>query len=201
MGNADDSHSNFKKDKYSFDGKVIGGEGEAQIQQMIYEGGPVETAFTVYSDFEDYAGGVYKHVTGKKAGGHAVKMVGWGVDNGVKYWKVANSWNPYWGENGYFRIRRGNNEEGIEDSVVASDPGATWHLKNSPTPPAPPGPSPSPSPSPSPFTPGQCFDVEDQATCEGTADVKTGEQCVWCSDPSALLSCVTKEWGCNGVAI
>merc|ERR1712107_29330 len=24
-------------------------------------------------------------------------MVGWGVDHGVKYWKVANSWNPYWG--------------------------------------------------------------------------------------------------------
>jgi hypothetical protein len=25
---------------------------------MIMEGGPVETAFTVYSDFEDYAGGL-----------------------------------------------------------------------------------------------------------------------------------------------
>jgi len=89
-------------------------------------GGPVETAFTVYSDFENYAGGIYHHVSGGMAGGHAVKMVGWGVESGQKYWKVANSWNPYWGEKGYFRIRRGNNEGGIEDQVVGSAATAKW---------------------------------------------------------------------------
>ena len=40
--------------------------------------------------------------------------------------QVANSWNPYWGEEGYFRIKRGTNECNIEDQVVASGPGATW---------------------------------------------------------------------------
>lgn len=60
------------------------------------EGGPVETAFTVYSDFENYAGGVYKHVSGSAVGGHAVKIVGWGNDPiAGNYWKIANSWNPY----------------------------------------------------------------------------------------------------------
>mmetsp|Transcript_99946 Transcript_99946/g.322167 ORF Transcript_99946/g.322167 Transcript_99946/m.322167 type:complete len:126 (-) Transcript_99946:22-399(-) len=57
--------------------------------------GPMEVAFTVYSDFENYVSGIYHHVTGDMAGGHAVKVVGWGVENGVKYWKIANSWNPY----------------------------------------------------------------------------------------------------------
>jgi cathepsin B len=33
---------------------------------------------------------------------------------------VANSWNPYWGEKGYFRIKRGTDEAGIEDEVVVS---------------------------------------------------------------------------------
>ena len=89
---------------------------------MIMSGGPVETAFTVYSDFEDYAGGIYQHITGEKAGGHAVKIVGWGVEAGTKYWKIANSWNPHWGESGYFRIIRGKNHCGIEDSVVAGLP-------------------------------------------------------------------------------
>ena len=89
---------------------------------MIMEGGPVETAFTVYSDFEDYAGGIYQRTTGKPAGGHAVKIVGWGVENGTKYWKVANSWNPYWGEKGFFRIVRGKNECGIEDQSRARRP-------------------------------------------------------------------------------
>jgi hypothetical protein len=27
------------------------------------------------------------------------------------------SWNPFWGENGYFRIKRGNDECGIESQV------------------------------------------------------------------------------------
>lgn len=124
---AADIHSNFTQDKYSFDGKVISASGEKAIQQMIFAGGPAETAFTVYSDFEDYAGGVYQHTVGDKAGGHAVKIVGWGVDNGVKYWKVANSWNPHWGEKGYFRILRGTNHCGIEDEVVATSANSTWH--------------------------------------------------------------------------
>merc|ERR1712060_1034286 len=53
-------------------------------------------------------------------GGHAVKIVGWGVASGpfgkpVKYWTVANSWSPTWGEKGFFRILRGKNACGIED--------------------------------------------------------------------------------------
>merc|ERR1712080_129976 len=107
---------------------------EKNIQKMIMQGGPVETAFTVYSDFENYAGGIYHHISGGMAGGHAVKMVGWGVENGQKYWKVANSWNPYWGEKGYFRIRRGDNECGIEDQIVASSATAHWGMKVPPVP-------------------------------------------------------------------
>ncbi|CAK8993737.1 Cathepsin B [Cleaved into: Cathepsin B light chain, partial [Durusdinium trenchii] len=119
-------HNDFKQDKYSYKGKTQTTSGEKAIQQMIMQGGPVETAFTVYSDFELYTHGIYHHVSGSEAGGHAVRMVGWGVDNGVKYWKIANSWNPYWGEKGFFRIRRGTNEGGIEDQVVGSSPDATW---------------------------------------------------------------------------
>jgi cathepsin B len=87
----------------------------------------VEAAFTVYEGFENYVSGVYHKTSDNILGGHAIKIVGWGVDNGTKYWKVANSWNPYWGENGYFRIVRGVNECGIEDSVVASSADATWY--------------------------------------------------------------------------
>jgi C1A family cysteine protease len=105
---------------------VSSASGEKEIQEAIMSGGPVETAFTVHSDFEHYVGGIYHHVSGDMAGGHAVRIVGWGVEAGQKYWKVANSWNPYWGEKGYFRIRRGSNECGIEDEVTFSAPAATW---------------------------------------------------------------------------
>ena len=50
--------------------------------------------------------GVYKHVTGEALGGHAVKMMGWGVEGGVKYWLVANSWNTDWGDNGMICLFR-----------------------------------------------------------------------------------------------
>ena len=84
--------------------------------------GPIEVAFTVYEDFLSYKSGVYKHTSGRALGGHAVKMVGWGVDNGQKYWRIANSWNEGWGNNGFFNIARGHNECGIEGQGVAGLP-------------------------------------------------------------------------------
>jgi cathepsin B len=123
---ASGDHADFQKDKYSFAGGVQSASGEEGIQKAIMEGGPVETAFTVYTDFANYVSGIYHHVSGGVEGGHAVRIVGWGVDGGNKYWKVANSWNPYWGEKGYFRIKRGNSECGIEDGVSFSAHDAKW---------------------------------------------------------------------------
>jgi cathepsin B len=96
--------------------------GEANIRQELFESGPVEASFTVYEDFLAYRSGVYQHVTGSALGGHAVKLIGWGEEDGVKYWLVVNSWNEEWGDNGTFKIRRGTNECGIESSVNAGVP-------------------------------------------------------------------------------
>merc|ERR1711970_1233724 len=134
-------HNDFNSDKYTFTGGVQQASGEEGIQKAIMEGGPVETAFTVYSDFANYVSGIYHHVSGSVEGGHAVRIVGWGVEGGNKYWKVANSWNPYWGEKGYFRIKRGGSECGIEDGVSFSPANAKWSKKGSgPSPPGPPSP-------------------------------------------------------------
>ncbi|KAM3361619.1 cathepsin B-like protease 2 isoform X2 [Capsicum galapagoense] len=95
------------------------------IMAEIYENGPVEVSFTVYQDFAHYKSGVYKHITGKSMGGHAVKLIGWGTsEQGEDYWLIANSWNRGWGDDGYFKIRRGTNECGIEHDVVAGLPSA-----------------------------------------------------------------------------
>ena len=97
--------------------------GEANIMKEIYENGSVEGSFSVYEDFADYASGVYQHVTGSYLGGHAIKIIGWGVtEQGVKYWLIANSWNETWGEKGFFRMLRGVNECGIESSAVTGMP-------------------------------------------------------------------------------
>ena len=33
-------------------------------------------------------------------GGHAIRILGWGTENGTPYWLVANSWNTDWGDKG-----------------------------------------------------------------------------------------------------
>ena len=91
--------------------------GVSKIQTEIMTHGPLYVAFTVYADFPTYKSGVYKHKSGSALGGHAVEVMGWGVEGGEKYWLVKNSWNEQWGDNGFFKIAQGTNECGIEDSV------------------------------------------------------------------------------------
>ncbi len=77
-----------------------------QIKKDIMKNGPVETGFLVFDDFYFYRGGIYTKTKGAKLeGAHAVKIVGWGKEDGVDYWIVANSWGSSWGERGYFRIK------------------------------------------------------------------------------------------------
>jgi len=90
------------------------------IQTEIMTNGPVQAIFQVFYDLMKYSGGIYQRT--KDAfivGGHAVRIVGWGTENGVDYWLVANSWGTDWGEGGFFRIRRGVNECNIEEVVLA----------------------------------------------------------------------------------
>merc|ERR1719199_1962096 len=79
--NAAAPHNDWASDKWRFSGQVQSASGEQGIQKAIMEGGPVETAFTVYTDFANYVSGVYHHVSGGVEGGHAVRIVGWGVDS------------------------------------------------------------------------------------------------------------------------
>ncbi|KAK2961002.1 putative Cathepsin B [Blattamonas nauphoetae] len=85
------------------------------VQAMLMESGPLYARYNVYEDFLNYKSGIYVHTTGVKVGSHAVLLLGWGTENGVDYWLLQNSYSDEWGEQGYFRVRRGTNECGIED--------------------------------------------------------------------------------------
>ena len=67
-----------------------------------------------------YKKGIYHHTTGDFLGGHAVKIIGWGEDNGVQYWIAANSWSTSWGENGHFKIKIG--DCGFADTAYSCSP-------------------------------------------------------------------------------
>ncbi|KAF2360563.1 Peptidase C1A papain C-terminal [Trinorchestia longiramus] len=101
---------------------------ESDIQYEIMSNGPVQAKMRVEQDFFTYRSGVYvssglsdQYVIGH----HSVRLIGWGEEYStydsqpVKFWLAANSWGEDWGERGLFRIRRGVNESGIEENILA----------------------------------------------------------------------------------
>ena len=92
-----------------------------KIKADIAKYGTVTAAFTVYEDFLTYKSGVYQHQTGSALGGHAIKTIGWGTENGEDYWLCVNSWNNTWGDKGTFKIKMGNC--GINAQMHAGLPG------------------------------------------------------------------------------
>jgi hypothetical protein len=97
--------------------------GTAAYQRELMLNGPIQAVFAIYSDFQFYKSGVYTRGWPTWLyGHHAVKIVGWGSERGTDYWEVANSYNAEWGMGGFFRIKRGVNECGIEGTGVAGTP-------------------------------------------------------------------------------
>ena len=108
---------NYASDLYKIAG-VTSGKGVTQMIAELNKGGTIVGSFAVYQDFYNYRSGVYYKVTGSLIGYHAVRIIGYGTDaaTGLNYWTIANTWGPSWGEKGYFRMRRGSDEGGIESS-------------------------------------------------------------------------------------
>lgn len=93
--------------------------GEEQFKAEISKNGPISASFTTYEDLKTYKTGIYAHTTGVARGGHAIRIVGYGSEKGQPYWIIANTWGDKWGEAGFFRMKRGTNEGGIETEGVA----------------------------------------------------------------------------------
>ncbi|RCN52248.1 papain family cysteine protease [Ancylostoma caninum] len=109
----------YQKDKIYGNSTYIIPNNETIIMTEIMTRGPVVATYKIYEDFAYYKGGIYVHTAGEQKGAHAVRVIGWGEENLVPYWLVANSWNTDWGEKGYFRILRGKNHCDIENQMLA----------------------------------------------------------------------------------
>lgn len=89
---------------------------EDELKHAVAMVRPVSVAFQVVSGFRFYKSGVY---TSDSCGStpmdvnHAVLAVGYGVEDGVPYWLIKNSWGGSWGDNGYFKMELGKNMCGV----------------------------------------------------------------------------------------
>jgi cathepsin B len=91
------------------------------VKTDIQTNGPIETWFAVYDDFFNYKSGIYSPTSPFLVGYHAVEVLGWGVEGGVKFWIAANSWNTGWGDKGYFKIKAGTCQFDDLDKFVGGD--------------------------------------------------------------------------------
>lgn len=87
------------------------------LLQTLATEGPVSISVDA-TTWSFYSGGILNFKDCGSTINHAVVAVGYGEENGKKYWIVRNSWGSGWGENGYIRIAR---EDSAADVTCAVD--------------------------------------------------------------------------------
>jgi hypothetical protein len=101
-------------------GKIRDG-GELGIMSEVHKNGPITCSIATPDNFVyDFRGGPGRNGIAldkdynKTEVDHDIEVVGWGEEDGVKFWHIRNSWGTFWGELGFFRLERGKNALQIE---------------------------------------------------------------------------------------
>jgi len=163
---------------------------EEDIMRLLSEGHSVTTGMKVVGPFYTLGRGVFQTSqcrNCRNADGtanrddcpqdHDITIVGYGMENGVKYWKVKNSWGTGWGEGGFGKILRGTGHCGI--GIDFSVPICTQS-----------GPAPLPGPTP-PSTGGSCGGTlagsSGTITSEGfPTGYSNNQDCTWTISPAFI---------------
>uniref|UniRef100_A0A158R5R2 Cysteine proteinase n=1 Tax=Syphacia muris TaxID=451379 RepID=A0A158R5R2_9BILA len=92
------------------------------IAYFIVHYGPVALNVAIPKPYKYYRRGILTNSRECQymAPNHAVEAVGFGEENGLKYWILKNSWGGWWGERGYFRMERGINACHIESFATSA---------------------------------------------------------------------------------
>ncbi|KAL3884392.1 hypothetical protein ACJMK2_024533 [Sinanodonta woodiana] len=87
---------------------------EIALRHAVATIGPIAVSIRGFpGDFRFYDHGVYDNTNcGNRIHRfHAVLVVGYGTRDGLDYWIVKNSWGSGWGEKGYIRMSRNNDNQ------------------------------------------------------------------------------------------
>lgn len=125
----------YKGRNYHYVGGSYGKCSQKKMMEELINNGPLVVSFEPDYNFMLYKSGIYHSIDEKtwilkgipkpewEKVDHSVLLVGWGEDDNTleKFWILQNTWGANWGENGFFRIRRGFDEFGIESICEAAE--------------------------------------------------------------------------------
>ena len=121
-----DSMQAFKVEEF----KIFSYPLNTDLKKLVCQGS-VSTGFFINECIKNYAGGIIKDNEGQcgcsdlQTTNHAVAIVGFGVDGMAKqckkYWIVKNSWGSEWGEQGFMRVCREDDEMPLGTCSIRSE--------------------------------------------------------------------------------
>lgn len=81
------------------------------VFQALTQIGPVGISLATSYGWNSYSHGIMEGCQKDAVIDHAVTLVGYGEEDGVKYWQLQNSWGKDWGEGGFLRLERHDNHK------------------------------------------------------------------------------------------
>ena len=91
------------------------GLSDDEIRAALYKLGPA--SISVYTGDDDVIYNVVEEFNGpcgSDTGHHAITLVGYTTD----HWILKNSWGKHWGDDGFFKVKRGENKCGINRHIT-----------------------------------------------------------------------------------
>ncbi|XP_053680685.1 uncharacterized protein LOC128731580 [Anopheles nili] len=101
---------------------------ETFMAQYLIKNGPIAVGLNANA-MQFYRGGIshpWHMLCNRKSIDHGVLLVGYGIkeyplfNKTLPYWVIKNSWGPSWGEQGYYRIYRGDNSCGVSEMASSA---------------------------------------------------------------------------------
>lgn len=90
---------------------------EEELEEYL-EASPMMVDIATNKDFSFYGGGVDQNKNCDQQDGHAMVLIGHGIENGREYLLFRNSYGPHWGVNGHYKMDKRAIEPCLLDALM-----------------------------------------------------------------------------------